>query len=349
MSKAYRHFLWLFFVRLSAMATGSSQALLRTQAPSLIGSLYLATPFSAFVPQGPAKSKAHMREYISQIPRTGNAVTGGQPRFEIQRDVDVITMGIFRFTLAAIPVANWGAGATFSRYVDMVGLAAMPQIVVRSGTQQLQLVKPLESLIAILKLSSNEHRRNILRLIGAGTPAERSAKCLADQEITVPFLTTLGLNLHGDMSQSLYVRGLNDFLTFEVQLAAASEIIESDAVLPSFPTTGAQPIVPNSLELLTEGFHLTKRERAMIATYYKDHAFSIHFKDQQYSTAILPGGVGNGAKALPFTSSDLISNINQPVQALFLVVRWVSDLNRRCGDAGGTRGRNIFNIAGWCK
>ncbi len=79
----------------------------------------------------------------------------------------------------------------------MLGLQAWSSIVVKSGTQVLQTIQPLECLIMITKMMDNSHRRNILRMLGQGTPAERTASGLADKEISCPFVTTLGLNIHG--------------------------------------------------------------------------------------------------------------------------------------------------------
>lgn len=320
----------------------SDQAILRTQAPSLIAAGYLKTPFSAFVPTAPSKSKGHVRQIIETNPSPSNFNVGVSVRFQVQRDIDVMTMGVFRFIASGIPTAAWGGGATFARWVDFVGLAAWTECKVKSGTQLLQTIKPEEIMISLMKLQDNEHRRNLGRLMGQGTPTERAASSLADQEILVPFVTTLGLNIHGDLSQSLYVRGLNDLLTFEFQMQAANKLIESDAAIPAEASvTGAQYLRDG--QLLVEGFHLTRSERALLANYYKSNAFSIHFKDQQYATQIQILGAAQLPSSQPFN----ISNISQPVQALFFLFRWKEDLGRVTNGTGGTRGHSLFNLAGW--
>ncbi len=137
------------------------------------------------------------------------------------------------------------------------------------------------------------------------------------------------------------VRGLNDFLTFDVTLNPANQVIETDGTLPTEPATGFY----QSGTLTCEGFHLTKRERATLAETYKQKPFSFVFRDQQYasSTSFALGTV------LPSTQTFNLTNINQPVMALFFVFRWLDDLSRVAGGAGGVRGRNTLNVAGWCK
>lgn len=319
----------------------SSQAIIRTEATSIIGSQYLATQFSQFTPQAPALAKAHVREVSNQVSRSQNFAPGNRVRFEVQRDFDVMTLGVLRFTRAALPVASWAGGATFTRWVDLHGLAAWTQCVVKSGTQTLQTIVPLEVLVFIQKMLDDEHRTNILRMLGQGTPAERTATSLAAEEISCPFLTTLGLNLHGDMSQGLYVRGLNDLLSVEFTLAAANEVVETDGTMPTAPL--AQDMYTNGL-LAVEGYHLTRAERALIAHTYKSQPFAITFRDQQFATQIsfIGSTALNGQ-----TISNPITNINQPVEALAFIFRWANDTGRTAGQANGTRGRNLFNLAGW--
>lgn len=317
----------------------STQALIRTLDTSIIGSQWLCSPHSVFLPQGPALSKGHVREVIPHNPRSGSFAPGGKPRFEIQRDVDMVTMVHMRWTASGLPAASWNGGATFARWVDLLGLAAWERATIKSGTQLLQTIYPLEMFLAINKMYPNFQRRNLTRLLGGGTPAERSARSLADQEIFCPMITMLGLRLHGDFSQALYVRGLNDFLTIDVDLEAAANVIETDGTLPTEPAAGWYQ---NGV-LHVEGYHINKEERKMLVETYKMRPFSINFDDQQYSSRFeIPA-----AQALPSTVTFNLSNINQPVTCLMFVFRWVADLSRVAGGAGGTRGRNLFNVAGW--
>lgn len=317
----------------------STQALIRTQATSIIGAQWLATSHSVFAPTGPALSKGFVREVIAHNPRSGTFAPGGQPRFEIQRDVDMISMVHMRFTATGIPVGLWNGGATFARWCDLLGLSSWSRCTIKSGTQLLQTVYPLEIFLALNKFFINSQRRNIARIMGSGTPAERSAWSLADKEIFCPMLTLLGLKLHGDMSQGLYVRGLNDFLTLDVSLEAAANVIETDGTLPTEPAAGWYQ---NGI-LHVEGFHINKEERQMLAQCYKTRPFSITFDDQQYSARYeIPA-----AQSLPSTLTFNLNNINQPVTCLMFVFRWVDDLQRVAGGAGGTRGRNLWNVAGY--
>lgn len=318
----------------------SSQALIRTQGTSLIGAQWLNTDHSLFAPQAPALSQGFIRENLAFTSRGGSDfVPGGSPRFEIQRDIDFITVANLRWENGPITVASWNGGATFARYIDMIGIYAWNKIVVKSGTQTLQTIYPDEIFIAIQKLFDNDKRRNIMAMVGAGTPVQRSAICLANQEITCPLLTCLGLGLHGDMSQGLYVRGLNDFLTFEVSFNTADMLIETDGTQPTAPAAG---IFQNG-RLSVEGYHVDKKERREVASIYKQARLAITFDDCQYSTFFdIPAATSTTALV-----SFQLQNISQPVTFLCFIFRWVNDLARRAGGANGTRGYNPTNIAGW--
>lgn len=318
----------------------SSQALIRTQATSLIGAQWLNTDHSLFAPQAPALSQDHVREEVAFTARGGaDWVPGGSPRVEIQRDIDFLTVCNLRWTLGAITVASWNGGATFARYIDMIGIFAWNKIVVKSGTQLLQTIYPEEILVAIMKLQDNEHRRNILSMVLAGTPIQRSALCLATQEVICPLLTCLGLGLHGDMSQGLYVRGLNDFLTFEITFNAANQLIETDGTQPTAPAAG----IFQDGRLACEGFHVNKRERRQVAAIYKEARLAVTFDDVQYSTFYdIPAATATTALV-----SFQLQNISQPCTFLCFFFRWVNDLSRTAGGANGSRGYNPTNIACW--
>lgn len=313
----------------------STQAVIRTQTTSIIGAQWLNSDFSVFQPQGPALSKAHIRENIKHTPRNGDFAPGRSVRFEVQRDIDVNTQLTLRFKASGLGAP---AGA-FTRWVDLLGLWSWSKLTIKSGTQLLQTVYPLELLIAANKFLDFEQRGNFLKEVGAGTPAERSASALAAKEISCPMLTLLGLNLYGDMSQSLYVRGLNDQLSVDISLVPANEVIESDVALPAEPAAGWY----QDGHLDVEGFHLNNEERKRLAYCYKQTPHAITFDDQQYAAqSIVPAGT-----ALPTTWTYDLQNINQPVTCMAFVLRWKDDLERRTAEAGGTQGRNLSNIAGW--
>jgi hypothetical protein len=208
----------------------------------------------------------------------------------------------------------------------------------QSGTQVLQTIYPEEMMLYILKFLDISARANALAIIGAGTPAQRDITALRDTEINVPMFTNLGFRLHGDPSQALYTRGLNDLLTWAFDFRPANEIIETDGTLPTATSTG---FLYNGA-LVQEGVHIQQDERNMLLQFYDSTPFSIHFDDQQYaSQIIIPFN-----QAVPGTFTAQLLNVTQPVVALFVLFRWQDDMTRVAGGANGTRGRDMWNFSG---
>lgn len=322
----------------TALAGGAAQAVIRTMA-SVTGAPYTQSAGTLYYPKAPLLNKAWIREEINMQYINGTPFgVGVKARWQVSRDVDVTPWVNLRFTAARIPAANWNGGATFTRYVDMLGLGAWSKCVLQSGTQVLQTIFPEEMMMYILKFLDITARGNALAIIGAGTPAERDTRTLRDFEINVPMFTNLGFRLHGDPSQALYTRGLNDLLTWAFDFRPANEIIETDGTLP---TAGANGFLFNGA-LVQEGVHIQQDERTMLLQFYDSTPFSIHFDDQQYaSQIIIPFN-----QAIPGVFTTQVLNITQPVVALFITFRWQDDMTRVAGGANGTRGRDAWNFGG---
>jgi len=318
---------------MSNFAASSAQNMVRTQAASIMGNQYLNTSYSIFAPRNPGLSKGFVRQMLNVTDTSGQAFApGSRANFQPLRDVDYVTDVALVFTAGALPVANWNGGATFTRWIDFIGVQAWEEIVVHSGTQRLQTLLPEEIMIYMLFWVDPVARRNIFQDVGQGTPAQRSARSLANQDIVCQLNTCLGLRMHGDPGQGLFIRGLNDFLQFRVRLRPLNQVIETDGTAPTATAAGFYPVGQMQLA----GYHLNNDERDMLIKQYSATPFAIHFDDQQYSTEFhIPG-----ASALPSSHNIDLSNINQPVSAMFVLFRWRADLTRVLGGAGGSRGFN---------
>ena len=318
--------------------SGSSQAVIRTMA-SVSAAQYTMAKGTLYVPRAPLLNKAHIREEIEMQYIAGQTFGPGvTSKWQASRDIDVTPYVILRFCAGPIPVANWQGGATFARFNDNLGLGCFEEIEVKSGTQRMQTIQPEETMLYILNMLDISARANALAAIGAGTPLERSNSALVEKEINVPLFTNLGFRLHGDPSQALYTRGLNDLLTWNIKFRPANEIIETDGTLPLPPANG---FLSNG-HMIQVGQHIQEDERQMLLSFYSQHAFAIHFDDTQYaSEIIIPFNT-----ALPSTFAAPIMNITQPVTSLFFLFRWQDDLRRVAGQANGTRGRDLWNWTG---
>lgn len=317
-----------------------SQALIRTQAASIIGSQWLNTDASIFLPTAPALTKGFIRELIDVTDQSGlNFAPSTNPRFQISRDVDLVSDVALRWTLSGLPAGLWNGGATFARWVQNAALTAWEQIEVKSGTQRLQTINPIEIMLYIQFYLEPVARRNALRQIFGGTPAERTTLSTADYEVMVPLYTCLGLRLHGDPSQSFFVRGLNDYLSFNVRMRAITAMIETDGTIPTQPAAGWY----QSGVLQCCGYHVNNDEREKLVQVYSSMPYALTFDDQQYTNeTVIPA-----ATTLPFTQTIRVTNITQPVSALFYWLTWRDDEDRLVGGAGGNRGSNFWNVSGW--
>lgn len=319
-------------------AAGSSQAMIRTYG-SIMGAQYTRAMGTLYAPRAPVLNKAHIREEIEMQyiagPNFGVGITG---QWQASRDIDVTPYVILRFVAGAIPVANWNGGATFARYVDNLGLGCWEEIEVKSGTQRMQTIYPEELMLYILNMLDISARANALAAVGNGTPLQRTNRALVDQEINVPLFTNMGFRLHGDPSQALYTRGLNDLLTWRIKFRAAADIIETDGTLPTAPANGFL----QSGRMIQVGQHIQEDERQMLLSFYSQHAFAIHFDDVQYASRItIPA-----ATALPGSLLFPLTNITQPVTSLFFLFRWRNDIERTVPSAFGTQGKDLWNWTG---
>lgn len=218
----------------------TTQAIIRTQATDIAGAQYLNTPNSLLMPVAPVLNKAFVREYLDYTP--DNGVNAAQPgvtvTFTQRRDYDVLDGWMLRFTATGLTAP---AGAiTFNRWVDFLGFAAQEEVVVQSGTQRLQTMRGIENFVYLFKCGNNEQQQGISLMVFAGTPAFRAQESLADREVVAPLFTCLGLAdpIFMDLSQGLYVRGLNDLLTVRWQIPNVNTLIESDGALQALPAVG---------------------------------------------------------------------------------------------------------------
>lgn len=332
----------------------SSAAVIRTQGMSLMGAWSLNTQHSIFLPTAPSQAKAHIREELDINPRYNNFVPGQTVRFEITRDVDMITQIDLIMTCNPLTAASWqtpttgiSTSGTFGRRVDLFGLSCWKQLRIGSGTQRLQTLQPYEIYVHALKCYSETKRRNMLILMGQATPYERSRDNIGTQEYRCQLLTAMGFGMYGDPSMGVYIRGLNDFLTFEFDLETENNLTETDAVFSAGVTaipTNASGFYTSACFLACEGWHLGKAERSKIAEVYKANPFSMVFNDQQYASVInIPAATTLAGTVITST----LMGITQPVTYLALYFQWVTDTTRSTSNAGGTRGRNKWNHAGW--
>ncbi len=312
----------------------AGQQVIRTAANSIIGHQYQNTDMSIWLPRNPALCKAFIRQEIEVTDTSGMPFApGSNPRFIASKDVDYVADLSFRYVLSAIPVANWNGGATFARFLDFPGVQCWEELQLQSGTQRLQIVLPEEIMIYIHFMLDDTDRRNVFLQVGQGSPAQRSARALANQEVTCPLYTLLGFRLHGDPGQGMFVRGLNDYLTLRARMRPVERVIETDGTVP---TAIAGGFYQSGVMAMT-GYHINNDERDRLVDTYTSAPYPIHFDDQQYSsemripaTTALSGGV----------QTFRLLNINQPVTALFVIMRWADDLNRKLGEANGSRGFN---------
>jgi hypothetical protein len=145
----------------------SAQAVIRSAPTSIIGAQMLNTSNSIWPPMNPALSKGFIRQELVCIDQSGMVLAPGSTnRFQAPRDVDIATDVALRFVASGLPAVSWGAGATFARWVDFLGLQSWQDMEVRSGTQRLQLVNPLEVMIYILFWVPQEERRKIFNIVG---------------------------------------------------------------------------------------------------------------------------------------------------------------------------------------
>lgn len=323
----------------ASLAGGSAQQMIRTGA-GITCAPYVQAAGSIYPPQAPTLCKMHMREEINMQYVAGTPfAVGVNAQWQASRDIDVTPYVLLRFQSNPVPAASWQGGATFARYVDNLGLSAWEKCTVQSGPIIMQQIYPEEIMCYILKWLDINARQNALRAIGAGTPAERDTVSLRTKEYNVPIFTCMGFRMHGDPSQGLYIRGLNDVLKWTFIMRAANLIIETDGTMPTTPAATGFLSEGNMVQV---GQHIQEDERQMLLSFYQENAFSIHFDDQQYASEIIfPFN-----QPIPSTVTTQLLNITQPVTAMFFIFRFRNDVERVAGDANGTRGRDWWNWGG---
>jgi len=129
------------------------------------------------------------------------------------------------------------------------------------------------------KCENDEERDKYNRLLGGAlTPVQRTNRAANDdeQEITIPFLTLLGIHLGGDPSQALFLRGLGERVRFEIDMESGVHWLEGD---DGYVITGgathaegaAAPLLVNQAHLLCEYEHLYDEERMQQENIYKQY------------------------------------------------------------------------------
>lgn len=115
--------------------------------------------------------------------------------------------------------------------------------------------------------------------------------------------------------------------------------------LPGAVTETAATLIVDS-SLLSDTQHILDDERAQLESIYS--APRRYVFDEQLFANDIPVAA---TQALPSTLSGgtlmALRNISQPVTAWAFLFRWADDLARQTGGAGGSRGFNPNNIAGW--
>lgn len=320
--------------------SGSSQAVIRTQAASPIGGAYTKVPDTPFLPSNVMTTRPFLMETVDV------SALGGQPQpgtrnaaFELPLEVDIITAASVQFTLK--PLVH---SSTFARYVDYVGLAAIEEVRLRIGTEKLQTVTRDELFAKIETHYTNDTKQNLRRLCGGGlTPAQREDLALNSQEITVPLMTLLGLHLLGDLGQSLFIRGLGEKLRVEIDFAPANTLYEITRTEDLSPLTTE---LFESCFLRCDGVHVYEAERKQLTTIYQGERTMTFDEAQRSVRREFPVGESLSSNTLVIP----LDNLSQPTTTIYIFLRWKADLDRVAG--GGPvgawpRGRDYFNVGGW--
>lgn len=322
----------------------ASQPVVRSIGSSPIAAKYADTPFTPYMPLEPLVSAPHLTEHLSISPVTGAFQPSGRPKYEIPLEVDIIAKLNFRIRLQRIG----NTAGTYARYINWIGLFCWSEIRIKYGTETLQRIQPEELFVKIQKHYNDEERANLARMLGGDlSPAQRSAKALFGQEIVIPLITCLNLHLYGDQSGSFFVRGLGEKLTIEVDLLDFNKWVEADEAYTAvtvdgtaFSTAGASAVMIEA-ELYPEGQHIYDNERQRLAKLYGMSRRMVFQEYQYVKNVSLAASLAAGS-----TSTQDLTELTQPIVAMYAIGRWQEDLDRKTNDNGpsGGKGYNPTNI-----
>jgi hypothetical protein len=321
----------------------------RAALTSPYGTAYIDPNASPYTPAQAMVCAPYLNEYLEVQPQTGQFQPGGRPVFEFPTEVDLVQRLALHVEVDRMdPTAGT---ATFARLVDFFGLALIDEIRLRFGTERLITIRREEIFVKIHKMFDDEDRNKARSLLGGAlTPAERSNRGSSGSQIfNIPLYVLLGLHFGADPSQSIATRAMGERFRLELDCAAASTLAESDGTW-GFANSGDPPAQPpaasewfRAASMLVEGIHVTKQERQKMEMIYQKPRRYL-FRDYQHvQPFVVPSTQALNGATLEFN----IRDINQPVVGIMILCRWQSDLNRADGGAGGTRGRNWFNVGGW--
>lgn len=321
-------------------------------AVSSVLNTYIAPGASPFLPRDPVCSAAHLTEHVSLEQTTGQAKPGGRAVYDLPMDVDGIKSLFLDVRLNSCSTPGGGGAATANNFgfVDYVGLAMIEEIMVRYGTERIQLIRPLEMFEKLQWQLDSDKRDQILHLIGGGmTNTQRYQACTRGrQQIQVPLLTLLGLHLGADLSQTIMQRAMTERIKIEIKFAPVETLFFANGTFscPDSAVASATPSADTVFEevfLTLEGVHLVDEERKAHEMIYKQPRRYM-FREAQYCTPVrVPGATTLNGSVIDIS----LREINQPVVALYVIIRWAADVDRVVGGAGADQGRRLFNVRGW--
>lgn len=315
----------------------ASDTILRTAAGIISSGLYN----DENLPFGPRKygqSAPFVRENLNIQPIGGSAALNTTVTYRVRKQGDFAGRVAFRGTLRALPAP---AALTFARYMDAVALGLFKEIRIKYNSQKLQTIKPLELLMHQEFHQNDEEQATSSYLTLKDMPdAQRGADAVAGpQSFKVNLYTCF---IQHDQSNHFFVNGLANDLEVEIDFEQAVNLVQTDDAAYVVP---ADSTFLTNTALQVEYIHITENKRQdMVVTYANPHGIRYLFNDYQYYSDRIPGATAlNGS----VVSVQIRSNINAPSSVLYVVLRWVNDLTRQAGGAGGDRGRDLTNFSGW--
>jgi hypothetical protein len=317
----------------------ASDTILRTAAGIISSGLYN----DENLPFGPRKygqSAPFVRENLNIQPIGGSAALNTTVTYRVRKQGDFSGRIAFRGTLRALPAPTTPL-SQFARYMDAVALGLFKEIRIKYNSQKLQTIKPLELLMhQEFHQNDEEQATSSYNTLKDLTDAQRYTDAQAGpQNFKINLYTCF---IQHDQSNHFFVNGLANDLEVEIDFETAANIVQTDDSAYVLP---ADSTFLSNTALQVEYIHITENKRQdMVATYANPNGIRYLFNDYQYYSDRIPGTTAlNGS----VVSVQIRSNINAPCSVLYVILRWVEDLTRQAGGAGGDRGRDLTNFSGW--
>lgn len=331
------------------MSSGTVQ-ILRTVPTSPMNS-YVNQAASPFVPREAVTSAMHLTEHLEIQQVTGLAQPGGTCTYELPYEVDAVKSLSLVVRAASANLNSGTAGAAAFALCDYFGLALIDEILIKFGTERIQIVRPLELFHKLHFNMDNDKRHTIRNMVGGGlTLAQRNARIVSgEQQFVIPLLTLMGLHLGSDLSQTLFVRAMTERWRITIKYSPVDTLYDANgtfavpagAVAAAIPTASS---VFTECYLLAEGVHVADSERKLQEEIYMKPRRML-IREHQYCTPVRVSGTLSLTAGATVDIS--LREINQPVVAIYVLFRWAADLDRRTGGVGGSTGCNRFNTSGW--